>query len=176
MLSENIRAWAVGTFFARINSFAKILDDSRRAADLVGPKTRNLSAAKRSTIPIASGSSGPTRVSSTSFCFANRSSGGKSVAETAMFSAISAVPAFPGAQKIRSIDDDCFSFQTNACSRPPPPITRIFIDEAKESVISTKTSSRIVAADVLIGRRHISCRQRRRQLQLSEKQATRFSV
>src|SRR5207253_810131 len=87
-------------------------------------------------------------VSSTSFCFANRSSCGKSVAETAMFFAIWAVPAFPGAQKIRSTDDDCFSFQTNACSRPPPPITRIFIEPIQRpSAQSEKQATRFSVSE-----------------------------
>ena len=126
-LSEKVRASAVGIFSARINSFAKIFDDSSRAADLVGPKMRNSSVVKRSTIPSDKGSSGPTTVRSTSFCLANRSNCSRSVAGMATFSPISAVPALPGAQKIRSTSDDWFSFQTSACSRPPPPMTRIFI-------------------------------------------------
>ncbi len=44
----------------------------------------------------------------------------------ATFSPTSAVPAFPGAQKIRSARGDCFNFQASACSRPPLPTTRIF--------------------------------------------------
>ena len=43
--------------------------------------------------------------------------------------AISPVPPFPGAQKIRFACGDCRSFHVSACSRPPLPITRIFIRE-----------------------------------------------
>src|SRR2546421_12606722 len=101
-----------------------------RAADLVGPNARNFSAANKSTIPAASGSSGPTTVRPTRFCFANRASPFKSVGGIATFSAISLVPAFPSAQKIRSACGDWRSFHARACSRPPLPMTRIFIAES----------------------------------------------
>src|SRR6202011_3414167 len=127
LLLENVLASAVGIFAARINSLAKIFDDSRRAADLVGPKMRNFSDTKRSTTPRANGSSGPTTVRSTLFCFANRTKAGRSVAGIATLSANCAVPALPGAQNIRSTFADCLSFQASACSRPPLPVTRIFI-------------------------------------------------
>jgi hypothetical protein len=119
-------ARAVGIRFWRINSFAKILDDSSRAADFVGPKTRNRSAPKTSTIPAASGSSGPTTVRSMRFSFAKRARPGKSLALRATFSPISSVPALPGAQKMRSTAHDCFNFQASACSRPPLPTMRSF--------------------------------------------------
>ena len=111
----------------RINSFAKIFDDSTRAADLSGPNARNFSLVNRSTIPAARGSSGPTTVRSTRFSFANLTSAVKSLTEIATFSAISPVPAFPGAQKIWSACGDCRSFHVSACSRPPLPMTRILI-------------------------------------------------
>ncbi|GIT77627.1 MAG: hypothetical protein Ct9H300mP32_0090 [Verrucomicrobiota bacterium] len=38
------------------------------------------------------------------------------------------MPALPGAHHICVAREDCASFQTRACSRPPPPITRIFIE------------------------------------------------
>src|SRR6266705_5261714 len=125
-LRSNVPARAVGIPSLRISSFAKIFDDSIRAAALLGPKIRNPSARKRSTMPAARGSSGPTTVRSTRFPFAKRTSAGKSLTEIATFSASCAVPALPGAQKIRSTPDDCFNFQASACSRPPPPMTRIF--------------------------------------------------
>src|SRR5439155_813118 len=60
-------ASAVGIFCWRISSFAKTLDASMRAADFIGPNARNFAAANRSTIPAASGSSGPTTVRSARF-------------------------------------------------------------------------------------------------------------
>src|ERR1700730_5964063 len=44
-----------------------------------------------------------------------------------MHSASPAIPPFPGAHQIFSTSGLCLSLQTSACSRPPPPITRIFI-------------------------------------------------
>src|SRR6188508_2417439 len=111
----------------RINSFAKIFDDSIRAADLSGPNTRNFSLLNRSTIPAARGSSGPTTVRSIRFSFANLTSAIKSLAGIATLLAISPVPAFPGVQKIRSVCGDCRNFHARACSRPPPPMIRIFM-------------------------------------------------
>ena len=87
---------------------------------------RNRSAMKRSTMPAASGSSGPTTVRSMRFSLAKRSKSGRSLAGMATFSASCAVPALPGAQNIRSTSGDCFSFHTSACSRPPEPMTRTF--------------------------------------------------
>ena len=133
----------MGIFCERINSFAKIFDDSIRAADLSGPNTRNFSLVNRSTIPAARGSSGPTTVRSTRFSFANLTSAIKSLTGIATFSAISPVPAFPGAQKIRSTCGDCRSFQVSACSRPPLPITRILIKKvAQPSRLRRKSQAR----------------------------------
>ena len=125
-LRSNVPARAVGIPCLCISSFAKIFDDSIRAAALLGPKMRKPSATKRSTTPPASGSSGPTTVRPTRFSFAKRTSAGKSLTEIATFSVSWAVPALPGAQKIRSTPDDCSNFQASACSRPPLPMTRIF--------------------------------------------------
>src|SRR5882757_7051137 len=122
----------------RINSFAKIFDDSIRAADLFGPNARNFSLVNISTTPAARGSSGPTTVRSTRFSFANLTSAVKSLTGIATFSAISPVPAFPGAQKIWSARGDCRSFHVSACSRPPLPMTRILIASEKEpEVVAT---------------------------------------
>src|SRR5258708_39474209 len=37
------------------------------------------------------------------------------------------MPAFPGAHHICVTSEDCASFHTSACSRPPEPMTRSFI-------------------------------------------------
>src|SRR3954447_8679846 len=39
------------------------------------------------------------------------------------------MPPLPGAQIISVTRGDCRNFHTRACSRPPPPITRTFIEE-----------------------------------------------
>src|SRR6266853_4500245 len=50
-----------------------------------------------------------------------------SPASTATHSACAAMPPLPGAHQIFSTRGLCLSFHTSACSRPPPPSTRIFI-------------------------------------------------
>jgi len=138
-----VRACAVGIFSARINSLAKIFEASNRAAFLFGPKTRSPSASNKSTIPAASGSSGPITVRSIPFSLAKRVSFGRSFAGIETFSAISCVPAFPGAQKMRSASGDCASFRTRACSRPPLPTTRTFTGA---SVRQPEAKNKLVAA------------------------------
>ena len=144
-LRSNVPACAVGIRCLRISSFAKIFDDSIRAALLLGPKTRNPCLTKRSTIPAARASSGPTTVRSIRFSLAKPTSAAKSLTGIATFSPISAIPAFPGAQKMRSARGDCFSFQASACSRPPLPMTRIFMEHAIETVRFQKNKQRRVA-------------------------------
>jgi hypothetical protein len=46
-----------------------------------------------------------------------------SVSLMLMFLANGAVPALPGATYNSRTCRDCASFQANACSRPPPPMT-----------------------------------------------------
>ena len=47
--------------------------------------------------------------------------------------ALVAVPALPGATKTFATRLDCAIFHANACSRPPPPMTRIFIASSRPS-------------------------------------------
>ena len=72
------------------------------------------------------------------FSFAKRSRAARSPALISTLSPISAVPAFPGAQKMRSTPADCASFQTSACSRPPLPTTRIFTGTQRPREPSSK--------------------------------------
>ena len=69
---------AVGTPASRITDFAKDLLLSSCAAAFEGPKTRSPARSNSSTIPAASGSSGPTIVRSILFSFANATSPAKS--------------------------------------------------------------------------------------------------
>ena len=78
-------------------------------------------------MPLVSGSSGPTTVNWTLFCWANLISRGKSVGERSTFSASIAVPALPGATNTRSTRELWAIFQASACSRPPLPITSTFM-------------------------------------------------
>ncbi len=93
----------------------------------VGPKIRSPDASKRSTIPLTSGASGPTTVRSICSLRAKSRSPARSSALQGMHSASPAIPPLPGAQYIVVTHRLCFSFQTRACSRPPPPTTSTFI-------------------------------------------------
>ena len=100
---------------------------SIRAAAAEGPKTVSFSATKRSVIPAHSGASGPTTVRSGRFFFAQSSRARTSVAERSRLVPSDAVPALPGAQKISGRVLSFASFHARACSRPPLPMTRIFM-------------------------------------------------
>src|SRR5262249_57385839 len=59
----------------------------------------------------------------------------------------SAVPALPGAQKMRSTLGDWANFQTRACSRPPLPNTSSFMhDSAALSGIWAATFGKCIVA------------------------------
>src|SRR5258708_1628792 len=114
-----------------MNSLAKLLLDSSWAAAWVGPKTRNPRRENSSTMPTDSGSSGPTTVicgwiwwATFSISAMLRGSPGRHVASAPM-------PPLPGTQKTSETREDCRSFQTSACSRPPLPMTRTFMRQER---------------------------------------------
>ena len=111
------------------NCFAKILLPSSCAARWDGATIGKPFAANASAIPRISGSSGPTTVKSGFTLVASSRMLGTLPRSAVTHSASSSMPAFPGAHQIRSTLGACASFHTSACSRPPPPITRIFIEE-----------------------------------------------
>ena len=113
-------------YFA-IKSLAKVLLPSISAALPDGPKIFSPFSLNLSTIPIVSGTSGPTTVKSIFCSTANASKPSKSSALIFTHSAICAIPAFPGAQYIFSTFGLWLSFHTNACSLPPLPTTRTLI-------------------------------------------------
>ena len=67
---------------------------------------------------------------------AKATTAGTSPASTGTHSASAAIPPFPGAHQIFSTRGLCFSFHTSACSRPPPPSTRIFIRISSSTTLS----------------------------------------
>jgi len=83
-----------------------------------------------SLMPLTSGSSGPTTVKSGCRCSARVTSAATLPASIGTHSASAVIPPFPGAHQIFSTRRLCFNFQTRACSRPPPPTTKIFIHNA----------------------------------------------
>ena len=74
-----------------------------------------------------------------------------------------AVPALPGATSTSSTRGDCASFQASACSRPPEPMTRIFMPcpvsstssarRRGSSVVKLPPKPRVPANDSLQSRR-----------------------
>src|SRR6266480_1053918 len=58
-----------------------------------------------------------------------------SPASAATHSASAAMPPLPGAHQIFSTRGLCLSFHTSACSRPPPPSTRIFIRHPSRTTV-----------------------------------------
>src|SRR5271165_4269761 len=93
-------------------------------------------------MPSASGLSGPTTVKSQRVALAKASNPGKSSALRLTHSTgapfltnrSAAMPALPGAQQTFSDRGDLVNFQTNACSRPPEPTTRIFMDGIESGI------------------------------------------
>ncbi len=81
---------------------------------------------KASTIPSASGASGPTTVSTIASFLANSTSSGMPVMGTLNSPSSLAVPALPGATYTRATRGDCASRHAMACSLPPLPITSKF--------------------------------------------------
>ena len=124
---RTVSASAVGTWAACMTSLANALLPSSRAAARVGPNASSPAFANASTTPRQSGTSGPTTVKSGRFSDAHATSPSMFSADTGTFCAISAVPALPGAQKIRAAGSSLWSFHAMACSRPPLPMTRIFM-------------------------------------------------
>src|ERR1700756_726056 len=109
-----------------MNALAKSFELSSRAAARVGPKILRPSPRNASTMPAASGASGPTTVSVTCSRCAKRTSAAMSVTSTLTIPSSRAVPALPGATKTFATRGELAIFQASACSRPPPPTTRIF--------------------------------------------------
>src|SRR2546429_8074104 len=117
-----------------MNSLANSLELSSRAQARVGPKIRRLLERNRSTMPSASGASGPTTVREIFSASANSAS--LSIAEIATFSkpASRAVPPLPGATKIFCTRGLWARRHPIACSLPPEPTTRIFMSSGQASM------------------------------------------
>src|ERR1700737_355986 len=108
------------------NSFAKILLPSSCAACSDGATIGQFRLRNASPIPLTSACSGPTTVKSGRNLSAKETSPATSPGSPVMHSAAPAIPPFPGTHQIFSPRGLCLSFHTSACSRPPPPITKIF--------------------------------------------------
>src|SRR5258708_5846643 len=109
-----------------MNAFAKSLELSSCAAACAGPKIFCPAARKASTMPAASGPSGPTTVSATCSRRANSTRSGMAVSATLVSDASRAVPALPGATNTLPTRGLWAIFHASACSLPPEPTTRMF--------------------------------------------------
>ena len=108
----------------RLGEILRALELRRRR---VGPKIRRPAARNASTMPAASGASGPTTVSAICCSGANATRSAIAVSATLVSPGSRAVPALPGATNTLATRGDCAIFHASACSRPPPPMTRMFI-------------------------------------------------
>ena len=106
----------------------KDLEPSSAAAAAVGPNDLMPASVSRSTSPSTSGVSGPTTTKSISSRRANSTMAGIFSAAMDTHSASPAMPALPGAQYSLSQSGEPAIAQHSACSRPPPPTTRIRMD------------------------------------------------
>src|SRR5574343_148575 len=110
-----------------MKALAKSFELSSWAASWVGPKMRRPAARKASTTPAASGASGPTTVKAMFCSRANTTSSGMLLSATLLRRGSWAVPALPGATNTWPARGDWAMRQASACSRPPEPMTRIFM-------------------------------------------------
>ena len=119
---------AVGMPYFFIRSLEKTLLPSRMAAALLGPKQGIPTASSLSTAPRTSGSSGATTAKSMAFSCAKVVMASRSLAPMPVQTASAAMPPLPGAAKISVARGLFFRLLMMACSRPPPPTTKIFIE------------------------------------------------
>ena len=124
--SPNTSAAAVGIPLSIRNPLQWTFEASSRAQAARGPKAATPAASSASTMPAASGSSGPMTARSTDSRRHSVTSPAMSPGEMPTFRVRrqEAVPGLPGATSSRSTCRERLSAQARACSRPPPPTTR----------------------------------------------------
>ena len=127
----NVSDFPHGILFLNINSFEKSLLPSSFAPLLPGPKIliffKSLSSLKKSTIPLTSGSSGPTITRSILFFRTQSLTSLKLLIFKGILIPSILVPPLPGA--IYRLSDNLLLdiFHASACSLPPDPSIIIFI-------------------------------------------------
>src|SRR4029078_8588503 len=114
-----------------MNFLAKSLEASSCAAARTGPNIFSPASWNASTMPAASGASGPTTVSRICSFLQKSISCEKSVSGKFFRPFSVAVPPLPGATNTFCTFALCASFHAMACSRPPEPMTRIFMSVAE---------------------------------------------
>src|SRR3954447_7957015 len=113
---------------ARQSSLVKLFELSSCPAALVGPNALKPAALRSSTMPAAIGASGPTTTKSTLLALQNAIAAAWSVMSSATHSASREMPALPGAHHNLVSNGDAAIFHASACSRPPEPRRRMFMD------------------------------------------------
>src|ERR1700750_3073730 len=103
-------------------SLVKPFELSSCEAALLGPNALIPAAPRSSTMPAASGPSGPTTTRSTLLALHHAVTAAWSATSSAIHSASLAIPALPGAHHNLVRSGDAVIFQASACSRPPEPI------------------------------------------------------
>src|SRR6201999_1581946 len=106
-------------------SLVNPLEPSSCAACLLGPNALMPTAVRSSTMPAASGVSGPTTTRSTALRLQNAITAAWSAISSATHSASRAIPALPGAHHSLVTSGEAAIFQARACSRPPEPSRRM---------------------------------------------------
>src|SRR5438270_7169439 len=101
------------------------LDPSSCEACRLGPNALMPAWARSSTMPAASGVSGPTTTRSTALVRQNPITAAWSAISSATHSASRAIPALPGAHQSFITSGDAAIFHARACSRPPEPSRRM---------------------------------------------------
>ena len=119
--------FAVGIFADVHISFIKLFETSKLAAAWVGPKTRKPLFLSASETPAAKGASGPIITKSIFSRFAKSTTSSQFSMLVFEISAISAIPAFPGATSNLLHFGFCLTAQAIECSRAPLPSIRIFM-------------------------------------------------
>src|SRR4029079_12682602 len=129
------------------SALVKPLDPSSCAACLPGPNALMPAFARSSTMPAASGVSGPTTTRSTALPWQKSITAAWSPISSATHSASRAMPALPGAHHNLVRSGEAAIFHARACSRPPEPSRRMFMNLARcgdEGLTSVAQPSRVL--------------------------------
>src|SRR4051812_44882520 len=110
------------------SALVKPFELSSWAGILSGPNALMPAAVRSSTIPAASGVSGPTTTSSTALVLQKSITAAWSATSSATHSASRAIPALPGAHQNLVTRGEAAIFHARACSRPPEPSRRMCIE------------------------------------------------
>src|SRR5688500_2784271 len=122
------------------SALVKLFDPSNCAGIRFGPNAQKPIVRRLSASPSTRGPSGPMTISSIE-CLRQKSTTARwSDGSIPTISACSAMPGLPGAANILPSRGDCASFQASACSRPPEPSSRTFMDDlpAEPGLLATE--------------------------------------